>query len=193
MRPGDTITTERLHLRHWDKARDGAAFHRLNSDPQVMRFFAYQRSREEADAFMDQLAVRLETEGLAMCAITRRDTGAVIGWGGVANVPPDLPAAPAVEIGWRLLPEEWGKGFATEAAASSRDYAFETLGLEELVAFAVPTNHASTAVMKRIGMRHGPARDFLHPRVPEDRPDIRPHVFYHMTYADWLARNENGG
>ena len=193
MRPGDTITTARLHLRHWDRTRDGEVFHRLNSDPEVMRYFAVWRDRAQSDELLDQLAGRLVTEGICMCALTKRDTGAVIGWGGLARVPADYPMAPAVEIGWRLVPEEWGKGLATEAAIACRDYAFGKLDIDELVAFAVGANTASTAVMRRIGMQHHPSRDFLHPRVPEDRPDIRPHVLYAISRAEWEAAKQNGG
>lgn len=64
---------------------------------------------------------------------------------------PFLPAG-TVEIGWRLAPEFWGHGYVTEAAEAWLAYGFETLGLEEIVSFAVKDNSRSTAVMERLGM-----------------------------------------
>ena len=50
---------------------------------------------------------------------------------------PGLPAG-TIEIGWRLAPEFWGQGYVTEAAdALAAPSAFETLGLDEIVSFAV--------------------------------------------------------
>ena len=44
------------------------------------------------------------------------------------------------------------------------------LGLQEIVAFTDPGNLRSLAVMRRLGMRRDPARDFEHPAMP---PAIR--------------------
>jgi RimJ/RimL family protein N-acetyltransferase len=56
------------------------------------------------------------------------------------------------DIGWHLLREHWGQGFATEAAQASRDYAFAQLGVERLVAQIHPENYASRRVAEKIGM-----------------------------------------
>ena len=48
---------------------------------------------------------------------------------GLHRVRPELPCAPAVEIGWRLHPDHWGHGYATEAAAASWRFGFEEAGL----------------------------------------------------------------
>jgi len=76
----------------------------------------------------------------------------------------------AVEIGWRLARPAWGHGYATEAA----------IGLDEIVSFTTYRNERSQAVMRRIGMTHGPADDFDHPGLPVDHP-MRPHVLYRLT------------
>jgi RimJ/RimL family protein N-acetyltransferase len=86
---------------------------------------------------------------------------------------------PAVEIGWRLAFEHWGKGFATEGARAARRHAFETLKLEEVVSFTVPANLRSRRVMEKLGMSHNPADDFDHPRLPAGHP-LRRHVLYRI-------------
>lgn len=56
------IETERLRLRNWREA-DRALFHTINSDPEVMTFFATRRTRDEADAMMDRCAATIAQTG----------------------------------------------------------------------------------------------------------------------------------
>ena len=71
---------------------------------------------------------------------------------GLHRVRPDLPCAPAVEVGWRLHPDHWGHGYATEGAGASLRHGFESGGLDEIVAFTTALNTRSQAVMVRLGM-----------------------------------------
>ena len=100
-----------------------------------------------------------------------------VGMVGLHRVNPALPSAPAVEVGWRLHPDHWGHGYATEAAAASLDYGFGPAGLDEIVAFTTTLNTRSQAVMQRIGMVRDPAGDFDHPSLPEGSP-LRRHVLF---------------
>ena len=115
------------------------------------------------------------TDGFCFAAVERKRDGAFVGMVGLARCDLDAPFCPCVEIGWRLPREHWGRGYATEAAAAWLDHGFGVLGLDEVVAFT-DTGHArSLAVMRRLGMRHDPGRDFEHPAMPEGHP-LRPHV-----------------
>lgn len=60
---------------------------------------------------------------------------------------------PEPEIGWWLLPEAWGQGFATEAALAARDHAYDVLGWPTAVSLINPDNTASQAVATRLGAR----------------------------------------
>jgi RimJ/RimL family protein N-acetyltransferase len=92
----------------------------------------------------------------------------------------DLPVGPCVEIGWRLHPDVWGQGLASEGARAALDWGFGPGALKEILAFTAETNLASQAVMRRIGMAPDPARDFDHPRLAPGHP-LRRHVV-------WMAR-----
>ena len=59
---------------------------------------------------------------------------------------------PCVEIGWRLVADAWGHGYATEAATAALDHGFETAGLDEILSWTVPLNTPSRRVMERLGM-----------------------------------------
>ncbi len=180
------LETARLVIRNW-KDVDRGLFHEINSDEAVMAFFPFRRSRQEADALLDELRGEIARSGFGFCALELKETGEAIGFAGIArtDVVPTLPAGTA-EIGWRLAARHWRKGYATEAARELLRYGFEDLALDRIVSFAVNGNHRSTAVMERIGMRREPAHDFDHPRIPENHPALKRHVFYRLERDDWL-------
>lgn len=178
------LKTERLILRNWRES-DRELFHLINSDEQVMEFFAFRRSRAEADELMDLLADGIARNGFGFAAIEIAATGETAGFAGL-NATRKVPgvADGAVEIGWRMAPPFWGKGIASEAARAWRDFGFDDLGLERIISFAVAGNHRSTAVMRRIGMTARPELDFDHPNVPDSHPELIRHVLYEMSAGD---------
>ena len=182
------MRTERLILRNWED-RDRELFHRINSDELVMEFFPFRRTRAEAEAKMDEFRAWVDEDGYGFAAAEIAATGECIGFVGITGTE-DIDVLPAgtIEIGWRLAPEFWGKGYVTEAAEAWLAYGFETLDLDEIVSFAVYENHRSTAVMKRLGMRVDPAGDFDHPDVPDSHPALKRHVLYALSRKDWQAR-----
>jgi ribosomal-protein-alanine N-acetyltransferase len=175
------IETPRLILRPWGEA-DRSGFAAMNADPEVRRYFPSVLSRPEADDFFDKLLGR-QREGPTFAAVERK-AGGLIGMAGLAEVKDEMPPAPAVEIGWRLIREAWGRGYATEAARGWLDHGFRTLDLGEIVAFTVPVNGRSRAVMERLGMTRDPAGDFDHPDLPVDSP-LRRHVLYRLKREGW--------
>ncbi|KRB33181.1 GNAT family acetyltransferase [Mesorhizobium sp. Root695] len=183
-----TMRTERLILRNWED-RDRDLFHRINSDEQVMEFFPFRRDRAEADAKMDEFRAWIAEDGYGFAAAEITATSECIGFIGLLDTDhvPSLPAG-TVEIGWRLTPEFWSKGYVTEAAEAWLAYGFETLGLDEIVSFAVVANRRSTAVMQRLGMTADPSGDFDHPSIPDSHPHLKRHVLYRLSRQDWQAR-----
>ena len=178
------IKTDRLILRNWQES-DRALFHLINSDDRVMEFFPMRRSRAEADHLMDLLAAGIARNGFGFAAIEIEATGQVAGFAGL-NATRNVPGVTngTVEIGWRMAPEFWGKGIASEAARAWRDFGFDDLGLERIISFAVAGNDRSTAVMRRIGMTARPELNFDHPNVPDNHPELIRHVFYDMLPDD---------
>ncbi|MEM5473526.1 GNAT family N-acetyltransferase [Hoeflea sp. AS60] len=178
------LTTERLILRNWQE-RDRDLFHLINSDDRVMEFFTMRRSRAEADELMDLLEAGIATNGFGFAAIEIAGTGETAGFAGLHRTS-KVPGVPdgTLEIGWRLAPAFWGKGFATEAARRWCEFGFGDLGLDRIISFAVAGNRRSTAVMRRIGMTARPDLDFDHPNVPATHPQLQQHVMYDMLSGD---------
>jgi ribosomal-protein-alanine N-acetyltransferase len=89
-------------------------------------------------------------------------------------------------VGWRLLAEHWGKGYASEGARRALAFGFGALGLGEIVSFTTTKNLRSRRVMERLGMSYTPDDDFLHPSLPDGHP-LRPHVLYRLTPAGFAG------
>jgi RimJ/RimL family protein N-acetyltransferase len=177
--PIEQIKTDRLILRQW-KSSDLAPFAKLNADSRVREFFPSTLSCEESDASAETISQNIEKNGWGFWAVSCPGVSDFIGMVGLSEVKCAAPFVPAVEIGWRLAHEQWGKGYATEAARAAAAFGFSTLDLEEIVAFTTLQNDRSRHVMKKIGMKHTPADDFEHPLVPEGDP-LRKHVLYRLN------------
>jgi len=179
------LVTPRLIIRNWEE-RDRDLFFLINSDDRVMEFFPFRRDRAQSDQLLDLLRNEIDEYGFGLAALELRESGQCIGFCGLrhADIGPVLPPH-AVEIGWRLAPQHWGRGYVTEAAGRWLEEGFGPVGLSEIVSFAVWNNRRSTAVMERIGMHRDPAGDFDHPRVPDTHAALRRHVLYWLTKADW--------
>lgn len=178
------IETERLVLRCWREA-DAAGLSAMNADPEVMRFFPATQSRAESDASLARVRAKWAADGYSF-AVVEAKGGGFLGFCGLNRVTFDAPFTPAVEIGWRLARSAWGQGYATEAARAWLAHGFGAMGLDEIVAFAVPGNARSLAVMARLGMRHDPSGDFDHPQLPVGSP-LRRHVLYRLRRGDAVA------
>jgi RimJ/RimL family protein N-acetyltransferase len=175
--------TQRLLLRQWREA-DREPFAALNVDPIVMAHFPATLTREKSDATADYCERHIAEHGWGVWVTVIKDTGEFAGIVGL-NVPrDDLPISPCVEILWRLARTQWGQGFATEAARGALRIGFEILKLPEIVAFTVPANSRSRAVMDRLGM-HMDVATFQHPAVPQG--PLRTHCNYRLSRDKWLS------
>jgi RimJ/RimL family protein N-acetyltransferase len=172
------LETERLILREWTDA-DRETYASFVGDPDVRRFYPNVMSRSEADGMIDRFIAYLARDGFGLLAVERKSDGALIGDVGIVPVDMSIRGNPPVEIGWLLGKQYWGNGYAPEAAQAWIDYAFNVLGLPEIVAWTAVVNIPSQRVMQKLGMAHHPEDDFLHPKIAEGHP-LRPHVLYRL-------------
>ena len=185
MRLGATLNTPRQTIRNWqDTEADRAFFHRVNSEEAMLEFFPFRRNRSESDDMFDLMNRRISENGYGWAVAEDSETGAPIGFTGVAKIRHEAIIGAGVEIGWRYVPEAWGKGLASEAARALLVHGFDEMGFSRIAAFAVNTNAASIAVMKRIGMTAQPDLDFDHPDVPYEKLHLKRHVLYEMLASD---------
>jgi RimJ/RimL family protein N-acetyltransferase len=178
-----TIETDRLLLRPAREA-DRPASAAIFADPEVRRFSLGILDRKAADARLDRAVVELAEHGFGMFAVEDRRDGSFIGMLGLTafgtTLRAAIPSHPDIQIAWQLARHVWGQGLAPEGARAVLDHAFAELGVLEIVAITSAINRPSRRVMEKIGMRHAPADDFLHPDLPEGHR-LRPHVLYRIT------------
>ena len=161
------VRTERLVLRRWDAALHTESLAGVNADPEAMRYLngGVPFSREESSAQSLRFAAHWDRYGFGLWAVEATD--AVVGFTGACH-PLWFPAyADEVEVGWRLHPSAWGKGYATEAGRAAVGAALDHLDLARVIACIDPGNHASIAVADRLGMQ--PAETVA---GPDGRGDI---------------------
>ena len=158
-------------------------------DREAMRFTYSAPSRVECERRLWAHERLRRENGFAPWVAVLRAAGRVVGWGGL-GVDPFEPGW-GVEVSYSLHPAHWGRGLATELVRAAVAHGFETLGLPEIVAFTDPANHRSLAVMRRLGMRPDPSRDFEHPAIPPGHP-LRPHRLFALTRAEWTRAPHPG-
>jgi RimJ/RimL family protein N-acetyltransferase len=138
-----------LQLREFDIS-DAKALYQLNADPEVMRFTGDKpfSSIAEAETFIQNYDVYLKS-GFGRWAVIAKQSGRLIGWCGLKHNEKDM-----VDIGFRFFREEWGKGYATEAAKATLSYGFTELGLSQIIGRAARENKASLRVLEKLGMTY---------------------------------------
>ncbi len=145
------LITDRLRLREWQDG-DLSPFAAMNADRRVMRLLQGPMTLEASAASLGRIRQQWDDQDWGLFAVERRDTSTFVGFCGLAPVTFDASFSPKVEIGWRLASEQWGRGFATEAASAVLDWAFDDLHWSEVISFTREEN-------TRVAGRHGAPRD----------------------------------
>lgn len=128
---------------------DAEAFFALNSHPEVMRYTGEQplqslaQAREAITAYPD-----FDTVGYGRWGCFLRECGTLVGFCGLKY----LTELDEVDVGFRFLPEYWGRGLATEACTASIAFGFETIQLPRIIGLVLAENTASIRVLKKVGM-----------------------------------------
>lgn len=144
------IETERLILREMTQS-DLDALCAILCDPDVMRA-AYEKAftREEAQGWLDRHLKRYETLGFGLWAVVLKETGEMIGQCGLTYQ--HWRGEEVLEIGYLFQKAHWHKGYAAEAAAACKEYAFSVLDAERVCSIVRDTNTAAQKVALRCGM-----------------------------------------
>lgn len=174
--PIPTLETERLILRA-PKPEDFDAWADFMADPEASKYLGGAVVRPAAWRSMCTMAGAWIVRGFSMFAVEEKATGRWVG-----RLGPWQPEAwPGTEVGWGIVRDCWGKGYATEGAAAAIDWAFDTLGWTEVIHCIDEDNEPSKAVARRLGSRH--LRDAITP------PPLEwPVQVWGQSREAWLAR-----
>jgi RimJ/RimL family protein N-acetyltransferase len=143
-----TLRTERLVLRMFRES-DIDAYAQMCADPEVMRYISgVPMTRDEAWRNMALVLGHWQLRGYGLWAVEERASGFLVGRVGCWR--PE--GWPGLEVGWSLLRQFWGLGYATEAAQAALNHAFGELGQTHVVSLIQPDNARSIRVARRLGM-----------------------------------------
>jgi len=140
-----TLETERLVLRAPCEADAEQEFAFWASD--ASKFVGGPLRPDEAWRAIGGILGHWVMRGYGFWAVDDKETGAYLGRVGLWN-----PLGwPEREIGWTLMPQATGKGYATEAGEAARAHAYDVLGWDTAISLIAPDNTASKAVATRLG------------------------------------------
>jgi RimJ/RimL family protein N-acetyltransferase len=142
----ELFSSERLYFREF-AIEDAEKLFLLNSDPEVIRYTgdAAFEDIKAAEVFI-QAYDHYRLHGFGRWAVIRRSDDRFIGWCGLKFNEDD-----EIDIGFRFFREEWGKGYAGEAAQATLHYADQGLKIARIVGRAMPENIASVKVLEKLG------------------------------------------
>jgi ribosomal-protein-alanine N-acetyltransferase len=146
-----TLQTSRLVLRPFSE-KDFERLVELFANPDFMRFSGSGGYTREQTVAVWEKFLRWQREGLPFpFAVIERESGTLIGYCGFLHQ--EVDGMKEIEIGYRLHPDFWNRGLATEAARAVRNYAFRNLHLKRVISLIHPDNRASRRVTEKNGMQ----------------------------------------
>ena len=145
-----TLSSARLRYRMFEES-DLDGYAAMCADEEVMRYLGDGLPMDRAGAWRNMALVlgHWQLRGFGPWAVEERATGRLAGRVGCWQ--PE--SWPALEIGWTLCRDFWGKGYATEAGLVALDHAFAQLKQSHVISLIHRQNQRSIAVARRLGMQ----------------------------------------
>ncbi|WP_313100374.1 GNAT family N-acetyltransferase [Epilithonimonas sp.] len=150
------IITERLTLRKIT-IDDIDNIFQLDSNPDVMKYVGVPpvKLKEESAKMVENIINQYKNNGTGRLAVIEKESNQFIGWCGIKLLTDEVNGFKNVyELGYRFLPEFWGKGYATESALASLDLGFNQLNADKIYAYADIGNESSNHILTKLGFEN---------------------------------------
>lgn len=150
------IITERLILRKL-VPEDLDDMFLLDSNPEVVKYVGIQplTKKEESAKMIENIINQYEKNGTGRLAVIEKSTNKFIGWSGIKLLTDEVNGFKNVyELGYRFLPEFWGKGYATESAKASLELGFNQMNADKIYAYADVENQTSNYILTKLGFEN---------------------------------------
>ena len=172
-----TIETPRLLLR-LPRLEDLDPWAAMMADDETARFIGGVTPRAVVWRGLMTMIGSWHATGFAMFSVIEKATGRWVG-----RLGPWMPEGwPGPEVGWAIVRECWGRGYATEGAAAAMDWAFDELGWIDVIHSIDPQNVSSQQVARKLGSSNrGPGR------LPPPYADA-PIELWGQTRDEWRRR-----
>ena len=172
------VETPRLILR-LPRVEDLDPWSEMMSDEVAARFIGGIAPRPVCWRQLMTLIGAWHAHGFGMFSVIKRER--TMGFGRLGPWQPE--GWPGTEIGWAIVRDRWGRGYASEGAVAATNWAFDTLGWTDIIHSIAPQNIASQRVAQKLGSRNlGPG--ILPPPYQNDAVDL-----WGQTREDWQRRN----
>ena len=149
------LETERLILRKFEET-DFERMFLLDSNPEVMKYIGIPPLSDINDSknVIKMIQQQYLDYGIGRLAVIEKENGLLIGWSGLKLLTQEINGYNNVyDLGYRFLPESWGKGYALESAKASLDFGFNDLSIDAIYAHAHSENEASNNILKKLGFK----------------------------------------
>ena len=155
--------TDRLILREL-MPEDIDGMFELDSNPEVHKYLGKKPVKTKEEVFKNIENVRQQyiTHKIGRWAAVEKASGEFIGWSGLKmNVEQPMNGhSNFYDVGYRLIPKYWGKGYATESGKAAVDYGFNKLDIDTIYGIAEVENKASRNALEKIGLQY--ITDFMY-------------------------------
>jgi ribosomal-protein-alanine N-acetyltransferase len=149
------IETERLILRDLLPTDDEGMFE-LDSNAEVHKYLGNNPNKtiEQSREQIENIRRQYIDNGIGRWAAIEKESGNFIGWSGLKFIAEHENGLTNIhDVGYRLIPKYWGKGYATESAKAALEYAFTKMQLEEVIGTCQQENKASRHALEKCGLK----------------------------------------
>lgn len=129
----------------------------LDSNPEVMKYVGVPPTTEKGESarMLENIINQYQNNGTGRLAVIEKVTSQFIGWSGIKLLTEEVNGFKNVyELGYRFLPEFWGKGYATESALASLDLGFNQLNADKIYAYADVQHQSSNHILTKLGFEN---------------------------------------
>ena len=129
----------------------------LDSNPEVMKYVGVPpvTNKQESAKMIENIINQYEKNETGRLAVIEIESNQFIGWSGIKLLTEEVNGFKNVyELGYRFLPEFWGKGYATESAIASLDLGFNQLNTDKIYAYADVGNESSNRILTKLGFEN---------------------------------------
>lgn len=173
----EILRTRRLLLREMTE-EDIPDLEEMMLDPEVTYAYPHVFTKEDVRNRLARQQGRYEKDGFGLWAVVLRSTGEMVGQAGLTYQ--KCEGAQVLEVGYLLKRKFWHQGYAREAAAGCRDYAFQVLGAHRVHSVIKTDNAASIRVAESLGMHR--EKEFIARYYNRDMP----HYLYMVSKEESL-------
>ena len=148
--------------------------------PEVMRYIRPVRNRPETDQFFAEvIQYSKDNPAYGRMAAIEKKSGAFVG--SFAIIP--LEKTEHMQLGYSLLPNYWGKGYATELVKAGLEYIFTLTNLDEIFGVTESSNTASQHVLLKSGFNR-------HSTVMEGEKELFRFIFLKKIFSLKFRQHE---